>query len=84
MQGGLIQKMDVFDRKIENMTVAIFGSNNSSTGLNYLSTPNLNLSQLTIVWAVNDGETGFPVGFPIEMTSYKSNPPTLQFWAQKN
>ena len=27
--------MDSVDRKIENMTVAIFGSNNPSTGLKY-------------------------------------------------
>ena len=33
--------MHSIDGKIENMTVAIFGSNNSSTGLNYFLTPNL-------------------------------------------
>ena len=32
-ENGLIQKIDSFDRKIEDMTMAIFGSNNSSTGL---------------------------------------------------
>ena len=32
-ENGLIQKIDSFDRKIEDMTLAIFGSNNSSTGL---------------------------------------------------